>query len=191
LCASCEQRFGDFDHYGIEVLLKRIDQLFHPISFEGQVIAYQAADLDQKLLLQFLLSTLWRASVSTHLFYKRVTLGPYEELLRNMILGPEKEVPKVFAAVLSRWDPQEEQYRKLKGCMMDPFRERWDGVNAFRMYFGPVVAYIKTDQRDFREPLNHLALMAYPTTNIIARSLNESSDLAAMIKTVKNVPRKN
>lgn len=184
LCDACEPKFDRFDHYGVETLLVRLDELFQPISHQGEIIAYQAAGVDQKLLMQFLLATMWRASVSTHSFYRRVNLGPFEVVARRAILDPEEPVPEIFNAVLSRWTI-EEQHQQSVGGLMDPFRERWDGVNAYRFYFGHVVAYIKADRQNFVGPLHHLALQNGPNVTMVTRSFDKSSDFAAMVHTVK------
>mgnify|MGYP001571272806 FL=1 len=184
LCDACEPKFDRFDHYGVETLLVRLDELFQPISHQGEIIAYQSAGVDQKLLMQFLLATMWRASVSTHLFYRRVNLGPFEAIARRAILEPEEPVPESFNAVLSRWTI-EEQHQQSAGGLMDPFRERWDGVNAYRFYFGHVVAYIKADRQNFVGPLRHLALQNGPSVTMATRSFDKSSDFAAMMHTAK------
>lgn len=184
LCDACEPKFDRFDHYGVETLLVRLDETFQPISYQGEIIAYQAAEIDQKLLLQFLLATLWRASVSTHSFYRRVNLGPFETDARRAILKPDEPVPQVFGAVLSRWTI-EEQHQLTAGGLMDPFPERWDNVNAYRFYFGHVVAYIKVDKQSFIDPLRSLSLQSGPNVAMVTRSFAKSSDFAAMVHTAK------
>ena len=185
LCDACEPKFDRFDHYGVETLLVRLDELFQPISHQGEIVAYQAAGVDQKLLMQFLLATLWRASVSTHSFYRRVNLGPFEEVARRAILEPEEPVPEAFNAVLSRWIIEEQQHQQSVGGMMDPFREHWDGVNAYRFYFGNVVAYIKADRQNFAGPLRYLSLQNGLNVTMVTRSFDMSSDFAAMVHTAK------
>lgn len=184
LCEACEPKFDRFDHYGVESLLVRLDELFRPISHQGKIVAYQAEGIDQKLLMQFLLATLWRASVSTHSFYRRVNLGPFEATAKRAILNPDEPVSEVFSAVLSRWRV-EGQHQKSAGGLMDPFRERWDGVNAYRFYFGHVVAYIKADRQNFVGPLRDLALQSGPNVTMVTRSFGKSSDFAAMVQTAK------
>lgn len=184
LCDACEPKFDRFDRYGVETLLVRLDELFQPISHLGEIIAYQAAGVDQKLLMQFLLATMWRASISTHLFYRRVNLGPFEAVARRAILEPDEPVPEAFNAVLSRWTI-EEQHQQSAGGLMDPFHERWDGVNAYRFYFGHVVAYIKADRRNFAGPLRYLTLQSGPNVTMVTRSFYKSSDFAAMVHTAK------
>jgi hypothetical protein len=66
---------------------------------------------------------------------------------------------------------------------MDPFPERYGGVNVYRFYFGAYTAYIKVDQRPFSEPLSHTALCAQPFLNIVRRDHRNSKDFAAMLTT--------
>lgn len=68
---------------------------------------------------------------------------------------------------------------------MDPFAERYDGVNVYRFYFGPYIAYIKADQRPFTEPLSQAALGAKPLLTIIRREHRGSKDFAAMVRTAR------
>lgn len=184
LCDQCEPKFAAIDDYGIQVLLKRLDELFIPVSGSAGVVAYQASGIDQEVLLRFLVATLWRAAVSTQTFYRRVELGPYEDTARRVILNPQSPLPAVFGAALSRWTVDEESQFK-SGAPMDPFREKWDGVNAYRLYLGEVVAYVRVDSQPFRSPLREIALLAQNSTTLIARSLSKSKDMAAMARTAK------
>jgi hypothetical protein len=65
---------------------------------------------------------------------------------------------------------------------MSPILEKWDGINAVRLYFGKVVAYIKVDRRPFPEHLRKAVLGKQPFAVQIARELEKSKDLAAMKK---------
>jgi hypothetical protein len=183
LCETCEPKFDRFDDYGTEVLLKRKEQLFQPVPSGDKTIAFQADGIDQKLLLQFLVAVLWRASVSTQPFYKRVNLGAFEDVARSMILNPDQPVPTAFGAVLSSWIVTEKQQTIANG-IMDPFAERWgDGINAYRVYFGQMVAYIKVDRRPFPAPLSKFALLVQNQVALIARDFGKSKDFAVMSRT--------
>jgi hypothetical protein len=184
LCEACEARFAQLDHYGVEILQIRLNELFRPVLHLGETVAYQAEGIDQKRLLRFLIATLWRASVSDHSYYKRVTLGPYEDLAKQVVLATDDGVPKIFGAVLSRWDDKDPQGLHAKG-LMDPFRERWNGVNAYRFYFGHVVAYIKVSNQGFTDPLRSISLLSQPLVTMIPRNFKASSDFAAMLHTAK------
>jgi hypothetical protein len=72
---------------------------------------------------------------------------------------------------------------------MDPFLEKWDGVNAYRFYFGDVVAYIKADKRPFPEELNSIFLGGGDRVMLIAREFMSSSDLSAMQATMRRAKK--
>lgn len=180
LCDDCESKFGIIDDYGIKVFLTQREQLFQPVFDGDKIVAYQSENINQKLLFQFLIATLWRASVSKHDFYKRVNLGPYEEAARKVILDSNQSIPDVFAAVLSCWNVSEE-HKSMTSGLVDPFASRWDnGVIVYRVYFGQVVANIKVDGRPTPRLFNQCALLAQDTVTLIARNFDTSKDFAAM-----------
>lgn len=184
LCSQCEPKFAQVDNYGVQVLLKRLHELFLPITQANRIAAFEAKNINQDLLLRFLVATLWRASVSTQGFYRRIDLGTLEQLARQTILNANSPVPKQFSAVLSRWTTDENNSFATKG-IMDPFPEKIDGVNSYRFYFGEVVAHIKADTHPFPNSLRKLALLEQPTVMLVARELSKSKDFSAMIHTVK------
>lgn len=181
LCAPCESKFSSGDSYGIAVLLSQFERHFKPLHVADRVLAFEGNDVDTTRLLRFLLSILWRASVSTQPFYAAVKLGPHEELAKQSMF--ESAVPSTFNAVLSRWGDAEDDTHPTTG-VMNPIRERWSDVNAYRLYLGKVVAYVKVDKRNFAEPFASLSLQAGPPCRIVNRKLSTSKDLRAMRKTV-------
>ena len=119
LCDECEPKFGDLDDYGIRVLLKDFDREFTPIIdtvFPARVAGYQSTTIDQDRLLRFLVSVLWRASVSTHPFYQHVALGELESVAAT-VLDPVGPVPAAFGAVLARWTPAEDMGYQAHGFL--------------------------------------------------------------------------
>lgn len=181
LCAPCEARFSSVDSYGIAVLLSKFDNYFKPLHVGDRAIAYQGDEVDTTRLLQFLVSILWRGSVSTQPFYSTVSLGPLEQVAREAVFGAA--VPHAFNAVLSRWSDSDHDSLPTTG-IINPQRERWGDVNAYRLYLGKVVAYVKVDQRSFVEPFSSLSLHAGAPCRIISRQLSTSKDLRAMRRTV-------
>lgn len=176
LCGVCEERFLSEDTYGIDVLLKNFEQLFQPI--EGGR-AFASDRIDKNLLLRFFVAVLWRASVSAQPFYRRVALGPYETEALNVLRHPTTDITSVFDAVMSRWE-EPITGGVTTAAMLDPYPERWDGVNAYRLYLGRVVAYVKVDKQPFRAPFANLSLQADGPCQIVSRNFAESKDLRAM-----------
>lgn len=184
LCNKCEPKFSLVDDYGVQILLKQLNNLCLPIVRDNRIIAYQAENVDQGLLLRFFIAVLWRASVSTQPFYNRIKLGHLEPLAKEIIINPTNPIPKEFSVVLSRWIVDEESQYITEG-LMDPFLESSEDVNIYRFYFGKVVAHIKADPRPFPDGYRTLALLEQPTVLLVAREASKSKDWTAMINTVK------
>ena len=182
LCETCETKFNEMDDYGINILLKRREELFKPVPHEGELVAWQSELVDQHRLLVFLVGILWRASVSTHTFYQRVDLGPLELLARKVVMDQEAAVPVEFGAVLSQWCAVDEHRNLTKG-LMDPFKEKWGEATAYRFYFGEVIAYIKADKRPFPSMLRQHSLGAHQSLTMIARDFATSKDFGALRRT--------
>lgn len=183
LCNTCEPMFGDIDNYGIEVLLKKFNQHFHPLNNVGKTAGFESSSVDSARLLQFLVSVLWRASVSSHSFYSKVTLGPHE-ILASHAANTTKIASGVFDAVLSRWIDENEKIPTT--AILDPRPEKWSGINAYRVYLGKIVAYVKVDKRPFPKGLDELSLCSSPKALIVGREMEKSKDLRALKFTAKN-----
>ena len=181
LCDVCERLFDQVDAYGIKVLLRLFPETLQSLHRMGDLVGHKCAGVDQDRLKRFFIATLWRASVSTQVFYNRVRLGPrYEEAAKQAVLdGPLSDD---FGVILSRWEFSERNKSLVTG-LMDPFRERWSGVNAYRFYFGEFVAYVKVDRRPFPPDLAPFALTASPDVMVASRNFEKSKDLEAMRRT--------
>ena len=180
LCEECEPKFSTMDDYGIKVLLKQRDEFFEPvIDSAGREVASQSKAVDQHLLLVFLIGTLWRASVSKSDFFKRIELGPYEEEARQVVLNQALNVPKIFAAALTKWSTTDEnQY--IARSILDPIRETNRNPNRYRFYFGKIVAYIKVDQREFEPQLKAIALCMQDQLTLANRDFGGSKEFRLM-----------
>lgn len=181
LCLNCESKyFQEVDDYGACILLNDTSSYFSDeISVTGHRFI-QSEKVDQILLFRFFISVLWRASVSKDNFFNRVKLGPYEKVAAEVILHPELEVPATFGVVLSIWGGLADADN---GIMMDPFREKWNGANAYRFYFGRFVAYIKVDRLDFSGVLAGKGLNQSSQLVVIERDIFQSKDGFAMKQT--------
>jgi hypothetical protein len=178
LCDACERKFDRVDAYGIKVLLQSFPETLAPLLRMGRLVGFKCSDVDQDLLKRFFIATLWRASVSTHLFYSRVALGPrYERLAKQSVLS--EPLTDDFGVILSRWQ-YDAEHKSLVTGLMDPFRERWGDENAYRFYFGEFVAYVKVDRRPFPPDLKLFALTAGPEVLVASRDFAKSKDFAAM-----------
>lgn len=182
LCSSCEAKFSPTDSYGADVLLGRFHHYFTPIRAGAEIVGYESSSVDKSRLLEFLVSILWRASTSRSPFYSAVALGSHEPAAKASLFASPPAVSDIFDAVLSRWT--ESDLKQVPGtALLNPHRERWDGVNAYRVYLGRVVAYIKVDKQPFTEPFASLGLRASGPCKLVTRELLRSNDLKAMRQT--------
>jgi hypothetical protein len=185
LCDECEPKFGDLDDYGIRVLLKDFDREFKPIfldtMFPPRIAGYESTTVDQDRLLRFLVSVLWRASVSTQPFYQHVSLGDLEVAAATVIV-PTTAVPATFGAVLARWSPAEDMGYEAHG-MLDPIRITPEGTPAHIIYFGECVAYVRATEVPFGPKLGVNRLGADANLRVVLRDFGRSNELQAMMTT--------
>lgn len=184
LCKACEAQLKAIDSFGVDVLLKQHEKHFQPLVQHGKTVGFESTSIDKARLLQFLIAVLWRASVSVENFYRQVELGPHETTAQEIAFS--STVPSsfgVFDALLSRWHDKQD-LDLLAYPLLDPRREKWpDGVNAYRLYFGEIVAYIKVDSRPFQPPFSSMSLLRSPTLKVVSRNLATSKDFRAMVDT--------
>lgn len=189
LCEDCEKLFSDVDTYGARVLLGEFKEKFTALSSAGETVAFEAEGIDQSLLLRFLVSVLWRASVSKQGFYGKVELGPHLSSAKASITCSSSEHLRNSSAVLSRWKAPAEKAISTFGFLA-PFREKWDDVNAYRVYLGPFVAYIRVDRRPLPRHLEAIAIGQSRNLTVLAREFKGSNDFKAFVHLANSAGRK-
>ena len=169
LCSQCDGKMAPWDDYGQQVLIRRFSEAVK-ISLQGKTVAWRIEKFDYRRLKLFFMSVLWRASVSKQSFYKRISLGPFEDRLRTMILDEDPGDSLEFAIVLARFEDVEIT------AMLDPHPEKFDGISFCRFYLSGFVAYIKVDKRPTPSFLTDLHLQEDRPLIVLARSLQNSPD---------------
>jgi hypothetical protein len=170
VCEPCERSFSNYDSYAARLFLNRFNEFDEVRDSNRRLTGYVLSNVDYHLLKLFAIAVLWRASVSSHSFFSRVRLGPFEETAREMLLQRDPGDAATFATLFSVWDDGAEP------LLMDPFAERWDGVRSYRFYLGRFVAYTKVDSRPFPEQLAKAALTPGGPLHVISRKLAASKD---------------
>lgn len=135
VCESCERKFSAPDDYAFEVL-----GALKP-GAEPQILTL---DVDYVLLKRFVISLLWRAGISSQIFYENVTLGPFESRLRELVRTGQPGSVDEFSFWLVR--VEEVQIGVIK-----PVPRRFKFTTGYRNYFlfafASVMLHIKLDQR--------------------------------------------
>jgi hypothetical protein len=101
LCAACDSLLGIDDEYGLEVCRR----------YEAEHLAlgaklFEMKNVDCERFCKFVLSVLWRASISKRKSFAVVNLGPYEDVARDVLFGAKKanryEGVRSYLATLSQ-----------------------------------------------------------------------------------------
>lgn len=175
-----ERIFSDWDDYASELLIEKKSH-FEPIEHNGEVVAFQIPEYDYKKLKLFFLSVLWRASVSTQEFFKKVNLGPHEALVRAALLEGDAKNSDWFAVSIAKWSDHPDG-----AGMMDPYRTRFDGLNYYVMYLEHYIVYYKVDKRIPKEAFQAIQLKPNSSLIAVGRELNASKELRIMARMVKS-----
>ena len=107
LCLDCDNTLlGDLERYAATVLRDLAPTDLKLIRQTDGLTYWLYSGLDYAKFKLFLLSLLWRASISTRSVFQEVTLGPYEEPVRRMIFagdpGNEAKYPCLIMSYRER-----------------------------------------------------------------------------------------
>lgn len=109
LCRDCDgDLIGGYETYGRLALYAEENQAQdgpipeHGVTETGIPVT-RITNLDYQKFKLFLLSILWRASISSRGFFRDVNLGPYEERIRTMILEGDPGRAEDFPILMMSW----------------------------------------------------------------------------------------
>jgi hypothetical protein len=173
-----EKVFNEWDAYAHQLLIRDREQLGKRVS-GGDVIALEKSQYDYPKLKLFFLSLLWRASVSTQRFFRRVNVGPFEPTLREAILRGDPGDIDFFSTTLACFVDM-----PTRAAILDPFRERYERVSYYRFFLGNYIAYIKVDSQRTPAPFDTFALAPDRPLCILGRNFDTSKEKFLMRKLV-------
>ncbi len=159
LCERCEQRLGRYEKYAKEAIhLSR-----HDIDILQDDNIAVIANLDYRKVKLFLLSVIWRMSVSSLPQCESVVLGEHEDIIRRMIIeddpGESGKYPIAAMLPLINGNMQE-------GWLITPFVSKQDDGNIYATILGGILYYIcvapKADLLDPRFVLKESGTWAMP-----------------------------
>lgn len=153
LCEGCEARFTPWDTHGCKVITRPRGGKDIYRDPQGYECGFVLHDADYNLLRRFLLSVLWRASVSSLPFFKGVDLGPYEDRIREILRTGEPLDAETYSSILIH--PIGQQY---PGTILRPWRDSVNGQCFYRLYFPDITALIKVDKRRTPTPFDKVQL---------------------------------
>ena len=131
LCLPCETKLSRWESYAKRVIFGEETYL---ISREGEFVRLGGVSYREFKL--YLLSLLWRMSISSLRYFSDVSLGPYEEKLRVSLLnedpGSPADYPCFITAVLLRG-------RFEASWIIPPEHIRVHGVHCYRMVISGIL----------------------------------------------------
>jgi hypothetical protein len=152
LCADCDGLLGRFDDYVIE-LCQKFEQLHTKLGPKG----FELPHADRELFGKFVLSVLWRASISKRPSVARVKLGPYEKRFRDIIYSsrsidelPEAEIILERYTARGAVDPA--------GQYFYPTRFKIADLNFYNFGVGGFRIRTKVDNRPLPKEIRPLCL---------------------------------
>jgi hypothetical protein len=182
LCGPCDNRIGVWDGYAQNVLTNDMSG-FTVVHENGIVGGWERPTYDYSLLKMFFISLVWRASISSHPFYRRIDIGTkFEDRAHAMISTDDPGDENDFGVTLARLT------EPIGHAFLNPHAERLDGVNHVRFYLAGFVAYIKIDQRPYNSALRSFVLTAGQPLKIVKRSIHKGGE-AEVFNKVINAPR--
>lgn len=171
LCEICEGRFSVWERYASLLLNGGIEITYRT---EGNLIYLSGIDYQQFKLFQ--MSILWRAGISRLPFFKRVTLGPYQEELRKLLLLGEAGSPYRYGCLMFGL---KHEGQALCDVIMEPSQTRLEGHRGYRFVFGGIVWVFFVTKHELQGMLSKCILSQDGRALLLiedARSLTDLTD---------------
>lgn len=154
LCLKCDNFLGIYDNYAKSILL---DGEF----IEETELTYTIKNVKHDKLRLFLISVVWRASISSLNEFSKITIGPYEDKIRNILLDIQNNVANIFlkdySFLITKFNEGQLPQDMVNRNIQIPHKQKIEGVNVIVLYMPRgLKIIIKTDKRKLPETLNKL-----------------------------------
>lgn len=149
LCADCDGvTIGKLDTYAKRFFGQDFSLLIQIFTESGRKSekTYHIKDFDFDKLFLFLVSLLWRASVTELPSFKNTKLGKYEEVAKQMIISGVPTHENIFEIVVFAAEAPA-LGQKFEKSIALPMRAKFGVANCYRFVFGGFDFVFKVDQR--------------------------------------------
>jgi hypothetical protein len=147
LCADCDNKFSPWENYTAKILMSAGAYEKFKEAKPGDDF-YMIPEYDYASLKLCLLSILWRMSISTLPSFKQIALGPFEAMIRQMLLDKNPGSADAFPVFIVRLTDKVGS-DTLRGTE----RRNREGVNVYDLGLPGYIAVIKVDKRPTPMPL--------------------------------------
>ena len=145
VCPQCERSFQRSDDALLD-LLRSLPTATRHTDPQGRPMAMTFPYANVELIHRGILTTLFRAHLSQDDSYQKLDVSPFEEPIRQLLLGTTSTLNAGFDVVLRVVETPAGAFTP------NPFRQPLDGRDVCTLYFPYVTAYIKLDS----QPFNHV-----------------------------------
>lgn len=115
LCATCDNDIiGSYERYASKIIS---DKTLFTERLTPEGVKHYEMSIDYPIFKLFLLSILWRSSITTLPFFKHLSIGHYEEKVRKMLLDRQSFTSEVFPMTVVKVNPDKEGHSKV---IVDP-----------------------------------------------------------------------
>ena len=170
VCSKCESIWQEWDNYAQLILANK--PLNGRVRYHNNKrICYIVDNYEYRKLKLFFISMIWRASVSSHQFFSRISLTQFEDIAKQHIINDDPGDREVFSVVVTKFD------HPLAKGIFDPYIYNNSGVNYARFYLASYIADIKIDHKPTPEKLSQLTMDENRPLYIICRDFEKSKEL--------------
>ena len=137
LCNHCDNEIlGKLERYASMVLYGGIPKTMITETDSNGMTYTHCKELDYSKFKIFLLSLLWRASISSLPIFENIKLGPHDDIIRKMILSNTPDVPAKYPCVMITYLNLKEMPHQLIG---QPSLSREGGGYKYLFLIGGVL----------------------------------------------------
>ncbi len=140
LCASCDGRLGLYDEYAIQ-FIRNYANIVQNVGDNFFI----SDDVNCELFSKFILSLLWRASISNHRDFSHIKIGKYEKEIQDILFDrtPLCDL-EAFDLMLMRFKSEK---LDVEGMYSVPERGRFEGLNMWGFIIGGFRIMAKLDNK--------------------------------------------
>jgi hypothetical protein len=143
LCQDCDCKIiGGYESYACNALYGGRFNLNERLSInkgigQGGLPYLQVENINYKKFKLYILSILWKASISRHPFFKNINLGDHENIIKEMILHEE---PKDFNTYTSGLILADDHDQIITRMVIEPYKV--SVINTFYLFYINRLFYI-------------------------------------------------
>jgi hypothetical protein len=111
LCATCDNEvIGSYERYASKILFD--ESIFKCVINDHGLKSYETT-INYREFKLFLLSILWRSSITSLSYFKHISIGKYEEVIRSMLFNNQPYTSDVFPISIIKLEPVKSQHSKV------------------------------------------------------------------------------